>query len=98
MSVLPSSLCSDLLQVTNAIASRKATFLAEDDWLTLPFGNYPKNVNHQLFDMMVHISGILEETDSIAVEIQPNKQLPRTLDLISRCWNLHDRFRNWYVN
>jgi hypothetical protein len=46
---------------------------------------------------MVHLPAILEEVDGIVMESRRRYQLSRRLNLLERCWNLHDDFITWYV-
>lgn len=54
-------------QVTSAIASRKETFLANDDWKTVPWSGdtRQKDILHLLLDIAVDIPGFLGSYDAL---------------------------------
>jgi hypothetical protein len=59
-----------VLQIWKAINSRKAIFLAESSWMTIPYElSPPKTTRELLQDLMIHIPGLLERTDQLKASV-----------------------------
>ncbi|CRG82717.1 hypothetical protein PISL3812_00061 [Talaromyces islandicus] len=65
-------------QVTTAIASRKKTFLANDDWKTVPWSGdgRQKDILHSLLDIAVDIPSFLGSYDTLKFAVR-HKILPQ---------------------
>jgi hypothetical protein len=82
-------------QIVNALGSRTATFLAEKEWMTLPWRDSIKSVHHELLDLMAKIPSILEQAQSITYKPEAHEILSSTLSLIEKCWDLNNQFQEW---
>ncbi|EEA19349.1 hypothetical protein TMatcc_009482 [Talaromyces marneffei ATCC 18224] len=89
--------------VTTAIASRKATFLASEDWLTLPWTeNGPqKDILHHLLDVAVDIPGFLGKYDAFKAALWKGKLSQSELvaaqnDIQFTATTLDQRLRLWH--
>ncbi|PYI04319.1 C6 finger domain protein [Aspergillus sclerotiicarbonarius CBS 121057] len=75
--------------VTAALVHRKPTFLAEKDWLTVPWpGDGPsKDILQRLLDVAVHIPGYLSQIDEFTALLKAGTRPPSELvTLQSAIW------------
>lgn len=88
--------------VSSALVSRKATFMAEEAWKTIPWsaGTTKKDILHYLMDLVVDIPGLLGEHDEILFAKESGAMGKGELRAKqARLWNsisdLMSRFRQW---
>ncbi|GKZ56828.1 hypothetical protein AnigIFM60653_007987 [Aspergillus niger] len=75
--------------VTAALVHRKPTFLAEKDWLTVPWpGDGPaKDILQRLLDVAVHIPGYLAQVDEFLASLKGGNKPPSELvNMQSAIW------------
>ncbi|PYH73313.1 Zn(II)2Cys6 transcription factor domain-containing protein [Aspergillus vadensis CBS 113365] len=75
--------------VTAALVHRKPTFLAEKDWLTVPWpGDGPaKDILQRLLDVAVHIPGYLAQVDEFSALLKGGDKPPSELvNMQSAIW------------
>ncbi|BCS09370.1 hypothetical protein ALUC_30187S [Aspergillus luchuensis] len=75
--------------VTAALVHRKPTFLAEKDWLTVPWpGDGPaKDILQRLLDVAVHIPGYLAQVDEFSALLKGGNKPPSELvNMQSAIW------------
>lgn len=85
-------------QVTIAISSRKPTFLAQEEWKTIPWpgGSGSKDIMERLMEHVVDLPGILHQSDELerrSVDIATFDS-EQTL-LWDRITDLQNRLRKW---
>ncbi|GKZ19425.1 hypothetical protein AbraIFM66951_011035 [Aspergillus brasiliensis] len=76
--------------VTAALVHRKPTFLAEKDWLTVPWpGDGPaKDILQRLLDVAVHIPGYLAQVDEFSALLKGGNKPPSELvNMQSAIWD-----------
>jgi hypothetical protein len=79
------------------LATRKSTYLAQQDWLTVPWKIHPKSDLDRLLDIMAQIASLIEEaarlnTTTTAFDI-PQAQ---RIGLLQQGWEFHSQLENWY--
>jgi hypothetical protein len=84
----------NLLRALQSIMSRKSSFLASNEWLTIPFTITPKDSFHSLLDLVFDLAAILECSD--AASLSPQSELRVRQDLATRCEDLSRRLEAWY--
>lgn len=81
-----------------AIEQREGTFLADPDWLTVPFENVGKSMRDQLNDLALQVPSLLECSDTFAAGIA-NRSSPQYVEcgrrLLMRVANLQQRLAEW---
>ncbi|PWY87538.1 C6 finger domain protein [Aspergillus heteromorphus CBS 117.55] len=77
--------------VTAALVHRKPTFLADKDWLTVPWpGDAPsKDILQRLLDVAVHIPGYLCEIDEFSALLKADTKSPA--ELVTMQTNIWER-------
>ncbi|KIW28976.1 uncharacterized protein PV07_04827 [Cladophialophora immunda] len=83
--------------ITYALATRQSTYLAQQDWLTVPWETQPKSDLDRLLDIMAQIAVLIEKaarpnTASSAFDI-PHAQ---RLGLLQQGWEFHSQLESWY--
>ncbi|GAT26162.1 C6 finger domain protein [Aspergillus luchuensis] len=87
--VLVVVLLATIIEVTAALVHRKPTFLAEKDWLTVPWpGDGPaKDILQRLLDVAVHIPGYLAQVDEFSALLKGGNKPPSELvNMQSAIW------------
>ena len=81
-----------------ASTARKACFLSQPQWLTIPWRNHPKNMQHKLVDIMVFMPVVLEMYDNVQESSGTDTEARRCggQALLDRCAILNERLENWY--
>jgi hypothetical protein len=79
------------------LATRKSTYLAQQDWLTVPWKIHPKSDLDRLLDIMAQIASLIEEaarlnTTTTTFDI-PQAQ---RIGLLQKGWKFHSKLENWY--
>lgn len=95
----PIFLHTRILITIRASTARKACFLSQPQWLTLPWRNHPKNMQHRLVDVMVFLPVLLETYDNVQ-ETSGSDSEARRRDrqyLLDRCAALIGELESWYT-
>jgi Fungal specific transcription factor domain/Fungal Zn(2)-Cys(6) binuclear cluster domain len=81
-----------------ASTARKACFLSQPQWLTIPWRNHPKNMQHKLVDIMVFMPVVLEMYDKVQESSGADTEARRRggQALLERCDALNQRLGGWY--
>lgn len=89
-------------QVTAALATRKPTFMASEEWLTVPWiGDAPpKNILHRLLDIVVDIPAYLSQFDELCASLNDGTKTPPELvtsqsNVRDHAMELDRRLRQW---
>lgn len=91
-------LTSHLEQIVLALATRKSTYLARKDWLTVPWKLHPKSDFDHLLDIMAQISTLIEKAarhDTTTAFTTPLAHAQR-IRLVQQGWELHSQLETWY--
>lgn len=87
-------------QIQKAITERRATFLTNDDWASLPWQGFQKPLAAHLLDLTAKMSGIVESGYNLLYhrkeQLEPSDLLVRTLAIVDQCWKLDIRLRSFY--
>jgi small-conductance mechanosensitive channel len=81
-------------QITHALATRQSTYLAQQDWLTVPWKIQPKSDLDQLLDIMAQIATLIEQ--AARLDTTPAAGHARKTALVQQGWEFHARLENWY--
>jgi hypothetical protein len=78
-----------------AILQRKTTFLASEEWLTLPWALENRTFHDRLIDLMTRIPTLLEQTD-IAMSIHdPDIAIREQLKMLEGCQQIEKALQGW---
>ncbi|KAK5340458.1 hypothetical protein LTR07_003987 [Exophiala xenobiotica] len=79
-----------------ALATRKATYLGEEDWLNIPWTIFPKSDFHHLLDIMARMPALVELTECLGGEVDSEDIAVQKLDCLQQNWDFHSQLENWY--
>ncbi|KAK5211638.1 hypothetical protein LTR41_003099 [Exophiala xenobiotica] len=79
-----------------ALATRKATYLGEEDWLNIPWTIFPKSDFHHLLDIMARMPALVELTECLGREVDSEDIAVQKLDCLQQNWDFHSQLENWY--
>ncbi|KIW73486.1 hypothetical protein PV04_01600 [Phialophora macrospora] len=84
--------------ITHALATRKSTYLAQQDWLTVPWKIQPKSDLDQLQDIMAHIATLIEKAARLGTTTNTASDiaLAQRIGLLQQGWAFHSQLQNWY--
>ncbi|KAF7509121.1 hypothetical protein GJ744_008348 [Endocarpon pusillum] len=79
--------------------ARKACFLAEPEWLTLPWKKHPKNMLHKMIDVMVFVPVVVETYDHLQADtsLDYGETRRERQSLLAKCAALDKQLQNWYT-
>ncbi|KAK5233737.1 ccr4 associated factor [Exophiala xenobiotica] len=77
-------------------ATRKATYLGEEDWLNIPWTIFPKSDFHHLLDIMARMPALVELTECLGREVDSEDIAVQKLDCLQQNWDFHSQLENWY--
>jgi hypothetical protein len=80
----------------HALALRKPTYLAEPDWLIIPFTVEPKTEFHSLIDVMLQIPAFVDRTDRLIQDSEIEMFALERPELVARGLELHQQLEDWY--
>lgn len=75
--------------------SRQETFLSTNEWMTIPWDNHPKSLLDKLFDIVLQLPKIFEETDSILPAEPTVDRNIKAQSLLQRCLAIEWQFDQW---
>jgi hypothetical protein len=89
--------CTDAYttQLGSSLLSRKGTFLAETEWLTLPWDTHPKTPFDQLLDLIAFVPALLQQVDAVSIQVATESRREEALLLLQNCKALESRFDQW---
>jgi Fungal specific transcription factor domain/Fungal Zn(2)-Cys(6) binuclear cluster domain len=87
-----------ILITIRASTARKAGFLSKPQWLTVPWKNHPKNMQHKLVDVMVFLPVVLETYDNCEANTSLSFTQRRRArqSLLAKCGALTEQLLDWY--
>lgn len=83
------------MQIAQAIAQRRSTYLSDPDWMEVPWSNVPKTPFHQLLDIMVALPSIIEQGHHMR-GLTSTSRLLTALEIIDRCWKMDAKLSQFY--
>jgi hypothetical protein len=90
-------------QVQQAFAERRGTFLAQPEWIDLPFKDRPKSMMQRLLDLIAIVPNIIADGYQMLQGplegkeyIDPAAMLLSVLGLVDRCWKVDSRLQKFY--
>ncbi|KAL4804709.1 hypothetical protein BDV18DRAFT_161802 [Aspergillus unguis] len=90
--------------VASALTQRKPSFLAREEWKTIPWseGTTPKNILHYLLDLAVEIPTLLFQHDELQADMESNtlsnhERSVKTATLWKGVKDVTDRFEAWKI-
>lgn len=78
-----------------AILQRKTTFLASDEWLTLPWASQPRTFHDRMIDIMTRIPTLLEQSDIVLSKRNPNVATKEQLRMFDACQQIEKALHDW---
>lgn len=82
----------------SAVLRRKKTFLAQQEWLTIPWRDMPCKTYHDaLVDLAVNIPGLLEDFDTLRSDPAPETHAALRI-LLESCMTLKNSLTSWEHN
>jgi hypothetical protein len=78
-----------------AILQRQTTFLASDEWLTLPWTSEPKTYHDRLIDLMTRIPTILEKSDLALLVRDHDKAVREQQRMLGACQQIETALNGW---
>ncbi len=79
--------------------ARKACFLSQPQWLTLPWKNHAKNMLHKMMDVMVFLPEVLETYDNLQADtgLDLGEARRERQSLLAKCIVLDKQLQKWYT-
>ncbi|TVY41895.1 putative membrane protein [Lachnellula subtilissima] len=81
-----------------ALATRRSSYLGDEEWLTVPWQRFPKSDFHHLLDIMARMPGLIEQTEHAISMDAILSSLTEMESLRERCWAIERQLRTWYIN
>lgn len=81
-----------------AMEQREQMFLAEENWLQIPFQNFDKSMRDRLTAIGVHIPGLLQSSDAFSIRIANDSSLTCSeagMSLLTRVAEIQGRLKSW---
>ena len=85
----------DFVQINQAIKSRQQSYLADPDWIQLPWKSRPKTLHDQLLDQTATLANLFVEGYEIE-GLESSILLPAIRGIIKRCWKIEAELRRIY--
>jgi len=91
-------------QIGGALGARKPSFLAQEDWKTIPWsaGTTTKNILHHLLDLAADIPGILAQSDAFQGKQKESMGAQEMAVKQATLWNsiteLTAKFHQWVID
>ncbi|KAH8884376.1 hypothetical protein GQ53DRAFT_846305 [Thozetella sp. PMI_491] len=79
-----------------AIADKSPSFLADEDWLTLPWVSQRKDLFDKIVDILLVIPRILAQTDVAQREEMPLLKMKGILRSVQMCWGFDATLQEWF--
>ncbi|OCT44498.1 hypothetical protein CLCR_05814 [Cladophialophora carrionii] len=83
-------------QIIHALALRKPTYLAEPDWLTIPWTRQSKTDFHHLLDIMAQVPIFIDQTERVHKVSPSDMSGGKRWELLEQGWELHRQLKDWY--
>ena len=85
----------DFVQINQVIKSKQPSYLAEPDWIQLPWKSRPKTLFDQLLDQIAILADLFIQGCQIE-GLESSILLPAILGIIKRCWQIEAELRRVY--
>ncbi|KAH7391597.1 hypothetical protein BKA64DRAFT_678013 [Cadophora sp. MPI-SDFR-AT-0126] len=88
------------IEIQQAIAERRSTFLAQPEWQTHPWKGHQKHISQQLLDLMAQAAGLIETAyqtiGNPELQSRPDILLVTILGIVNQGWKLDIMLRAFY--
>lgn len=84
-----------MLQVFRSLGERSPNFLAEREWLELPWASTPKDSHDQLLDIMLKAPAIFPKEATKDARTSPQNVLNAAVRRARACWLLDSQLTDW---
>lgn len=90
---------SRIFTIIHATTSRKACFLSQPEWMTVPWKNHAKSMTHQFIDVMAFLPVLLETYDNTErnKSVGSEEQRRARQSLLAQCAILNSQLHRWYA-
>ncbi|KIV96571.1 hypothetical protein PV10_00419 [Exophiala mesophila] len=82
--------------ITHALATRKSTYLAHQDWLTVPWKMQPKSDFDKLLDIMAQIAILIEKARGLKMTLASEIPHVESMALVQQGWDFYSQLDEWY--
>jgi hypothetical protein len=96
LSIISCLNAADICKIFDAMSRRRATFLAEDDWRTVPWESIPKTDVDRLMDIQVFLPRIFELEEQLETSPPSSDRAEKAKTLFQKCIQVDKVFENWY--
>ncbi|KAG0649459.1 hypothetical protein D0Z07_4106 [Hyphodiscus hymeniophilus] len=93
-----------VIEIQQAFAERRRTFLAGQEWISLPFKTCAKSKFQQLLDLVVQVPNIIADGYQMlqaplegSTPLDPSVMLAFVLGLVDRCWKVDAQLGDFYA-
>lgn len=83
------------LQASCFLQMRKRSPMSDPKWITAPWQTIPKKPNDLIVDILIEITGLLEDYDSLKAQDDHDSRDELRQDLVLRCWQLESKLALW---
>jgi hypothetical protein len=87
---------ANVKQCFDALSRSVSTYLAEPEWLTVPWENIPKSDMDRLFDIQFGLPAIFEREGQLEKEPPSATRTSDARKLLNRCNEIAMKFDDWY--
>src|SRR5277367_6485470 len=87
---------ANVKQCFDALSRSVSTYLAEPEWLTVPWENIPKSDMDRLFDIQFSLPAIFEREGQLEMEPPSANRTSEARKLLDRCNRVVTEFDDWY--
>ncbi|KAN0104246.1 hypothetical protein V8E51_009991, partial [Hyaloscypha variabilis] len=88
------------IEIQAALSEKRKTFLADPEWMELPWKGFTKSLSHQILDLQTEMTIPLATGHALLSTPQgienPLSLLPQVLALLTECWRLDTRLHAFY--
>jgi hypothetical protein len=89
---------TNLGQIITAIKQRKPCPLSSPEWMTVPWLNKPKDLRHELYDVMIQLPAILAQFDTAkSLRDNPVEMDSLRFEFFRACKELDEGIQNWLL-
>ncbi|KAH6716682.1 hypothetical protein BKA61DRAFT_546089 [Leptodontidium sp. MPI-SDFR-AT-0119] len=88
------------IEIQQAIAERRSTFLSQPEWLSHPWKGHQKHISQQLLDLMAETASLIEfayqTVGNPELQARPDILLTTILGIVGQSWKLDVKLRAFY--
>ncbi|KAL2061561.1 hypothetical protein VTL71DRAFT_6938 [Oculimacula yallundae] len=88
------------IEIQQAIAEHRSTFLSQSEWLSHPWKGRQKHISQQLLDLMAEVAGLIEGSyqtiGNLELQARPDLLLLAIMSIVDQSWKLDVKLRAFY--